>query len=213
VVKRWQPGDVILMEEFVSRSKPPQLISVRPQVVVEDKPEYLAIVSMPGTTWMTRDEPGRTSMPVEERIELYIREELTHDWYERTGRGAVLTLHAPQVAHCVRLLWDSEWRLQFWYVNLEEPYLRTERGIEVTDHTLDVVAMPDFSWSWKDEPEFEALTKAAKIPLDKAHAIRSEGERVIKGIEERAWPFGEPWPEWRPDSAWPVPRIADYWTP
>jgi hypothetical protein len=206
------PGQVILMEEFVSRSKPPQLISVRPQVVVEDKPEYLAIVPMPGTTWMTRDEPGRTSMPVEERIELYIKEELTHEWYERTGRGATLTLHQPNAAHCVRLFWDAGWVFRFWYVNLEEAYVRTAHGIQVTDHTLDVVVLPDFQWSWKDEPEFEALTKAAKIPLDKAHAIRSEGERVIKGIEARAWPFDEPWPEWRPDPAWPVPKIADYWT-
>jgi hypothetical protein len=201
------------MEEFISRAKPPQLISVRPQVVVNDTAEYLAIASMPGATWMTRDEPGRTSMPVEERIELYLREELTHDWYERTGRGTVLTLHRPGRAHCTRLFWDDEWVFRFWYVNLEEPYARTERGIQVTDHTLDVVALPDLQWSWKDEPEFEALTEAGKIQLEKAQAIRAEGERVVRDLEARAWPFNEPWPEWRPDPAWPVPRIADYWTP
>jgi uncharacterized protein len=165
--KQWRPGDVILMEEFISRSKPPQLISVRPQVVVEDNVQYLAIVSMPGTTWMTRDEPGRTSMPVEERIELYIKEELTHDWYERTGRGTVLTLHEPDAAHCVRLFWDDGWVFRFWYVNLEEPYVRKAHGIQVTDQTLDVVVLPDFQWSWKDEAEFEALTEAGKIPLER----------------------------------------------
>jgi hypothetical protein len=211
--KRWQRGDVILMEEFLARSKAPQLINVRPQLVVEDGPECLAIVSMPGMTWMTRDVPGRTVMTVDERIALYMKEELAHDWYERTGRGAVLTLHPPAAAHCIRLFWDAEWRLRFWYINLEDPYVRTDRGIQVNDHTLDVVVTPGLDWSWKDEPEFEALTSAGKIPAEKARAIRAEGERVIRRVEAREWPFSEPWPDWRPDASWAAPQIRDHWSP
>ncbi|HEY7467161.1 MAG TPA: DUF402 domain-containing protein [Dehalococcoidia bacterium] len=211
--KRWRRGEVILMEEFLARSKAPRLINVRPQVVVEDEPECLAIVSMPGMTWMTRDVPGRTAMTVDDRIELYMKEELNHDWYERTGHGAVLTLHPQEAAHCIRLFWDAEWRLRFWYVNLEDPYVRTDRGIQVNDHTLDVVVTPGLDWAWKDEPEFEALTSAGKIPVEKARAIRAEGERVIRRVEAREWPFNEPWPDWRPDASWAAPQIRDHWSP
>jgi uncharacterized protein DUF402 len=208
----WRPGDVILMEEFLARARLPQLISVRTQVVVQDSQQFLAIASLPGATWMTRDEPGRNAMTIEERIALYLKEELPHAWYERTIVAPTLTLHLPGEAYSIRLFWQSDWQLRFWYVNLEEPYTRTDRGIQVTDHTLDLVITPDFQWSWKDEPEFDALTKAGKIPVAKARAIRSAGEQAIRRLEARQWPFNEPWPDWRPDPSWVAPKIADYWT-
>jgi hypothetical protein len=211
--KRWRPGEVILMEEYLARSKAPQLINVRPQVVIKDDEQALVIATLAGTTWCTRDVPGRNAMPVAERIELYMKEELNHDWYERVYTGHVLTIHPPRVSHSIRLFWNPDWVLRFWYVNLEDPYVRTERGIQVNDHTLDVLITPDLAWSWKDEPEFEALTAAGKIPAEKAQAVRAEGERVIQRLEAREWPFNEPWQDWRPDPAWPAPYVADYWTP
>ena len=209
----WGPGDVILMEEFLSRAKPPQLINVRTQVVVQDSAEFLVLASLPGATWMTRDEPGRTNMTLEERITLYLKEELNLAWYERSIHAPTLTLHPPAEAYSIRLFWQPDWRLWYWYVNLEEPYRRTDRGIQVTDHTLDVLITPNFQWSWKDEPEFDALRKADKIPEEKAQAIRAAGERAIRRLEAREWPFNEPWPDWRPDPSWAAPKIADYWTP
>ena len=45
-----------------------------------------------------------------------------------------------------------------WYVNFQEPYRRTERGIETMDLALDIIAEPDrSSWRWKDEDEFALL--------------------------------------------------------
>jgi hypothetical protein len=210
--KRWHPGEVILMEMYLARSKAPQLINVLPQVVVKDEEQALVIASLPGMTWMTRDVPGRNSMPVAERIELYMKEELNNAWYERSAQRAVLTIHPPDVSHSIRLFWDSAWRLLSWYVNLEDPYVRTERGIQVNDHTLDVIITPDLAWSWKDEAEFEALTLAGKIPTEKALAIRAEGDRVIRSLERRQWPFNEPWPDWRPEPSWVAPQISKYWT-
>jgi hypothetical protein len=118
---------------------------------------------------------------MQRRIELYLEEVLYHDWYERSGRGATLTLHPPGVAHCIRLFWDAEWRFLTWYVNLEDPYTRTERGIQTNDHTLDVVITPDMEWSWKDEPEFEALVAAGRIGREtKVYgAIRATGGLVL----------------------------------
>jgi hypothetical protein len=210
-IHRWRPGEVILMEQYLSRTRH-QLIDVRPQVVVHDAEDYLAVLSQPGMNFMTRDVPGRNQLSVEERIDLYIKEELNHEWYERKPSGrAVLTIYPPDAAHSIRIFWAEGWQFRMWYVNLEDPYKRTPRGIEVDDHTLDIVANRNLEWSWKDEPEFEALVSAGKIPPDKAREIRAEGERVIQQIENREWPFNEPWPDWRPDPVWPVPQIADYW--
>jgi predicted RNA-binding protein associated with RNAse of E/G family len=211
--KRWLPGDVILMEEYLDRTPPPQLINVRPQVVVEDRLEYLAIASLPGGTWMTRDVPGRTAMSVQEQIALYLKEELNHEWYVRVNAAATLTLHPPGVSYSIRLFWDANWNLRNWYVNFEDAYKRTATGIAVNDHTLDIVVTPDFVWSWKDEPEFVALVEAGRISSEKAKMIRTEGDQAIARIEAREWPFNEPWPEWRPDPHWHVPRITDYWHP
>ena len=210
---RWRAGEIVLMREYLGRATAPQLIHVRPQVVVHDGPDYLALLSQPGASFMTRDVPGRTALSVEERIQLYIREELVHDWYERRGRGAVLTLLREGDAHSIRVFWEADWQFRTWYVNLEDPYVRTARAVGVNDHTLDIVAGADLRWAWKDEPEFEALIAAGKIQPEKARRIRDEGLRVIQRIETREWPFNEPWPEWRPDPSWPVPKREDYWSP
>ncbi|MPZ50878.1 MAG: DUF402 domain-containing protein [Dehalococcoidia bacterium] len=217
--KRWQPGDVILMEELITRYAAPLLINVRPQIVVQDTPDLLAVVSMPGMSFMTRDTRGRNALSVDDRIALYLRTAevgLTDDWYERDGGptpGAVLTLHPSGEHHSIRLFWRHGWDFRMWYVNMEDPYVRTERGIQTNDHTLDVVITPDFQWSWKDEPEFEALTKAGHIPAELARSVRSEGERMIKRVEARQWPFNQPWPDWRPDPSWVAPQIRDSWAP
>lgn len=211
-VRRWRPGDVILMEMFTRHER---LLNVMPQVVVEDGPKCLAILSQPGMTFFTRDEPGRTALPLAERVRIYLDPELRHDWYERTSRleRAVLTLYQPGAAHSVRLFWGAEWQFQCWYVNLEPPYRRTPTGIQVSDRILDIVVSPQFDWSWKDEDEFEALCRAGSFSPAEARAIRDEGEKLARRIEAREWPFNEPWPEWRPEPSWPVPRIADYWEP
>jgi hypothetical protein len=40
-----------------------------------------------------------------------------------------------------------------------------------------------------------------------------EGERVIRRVEAREWPFNEPWPDWRPDPSWAAPQIRDHRSP
>lgn len=210
---RWQPGDVILLREYLGRARAPQLINVLPEIVVHDGPDYLALLSQPGMTFMTRDVPGRNRMSVQERIDLYKREELVHDWYERRVNRSVLSFYVAGASHSIRVFWDAGWRFRHWYVNLEDPFVRTRSAIGVNDHTLDIVADAGLKWSWKDEPEFAALIEAGKIRPEKARMVRDEGLRVIQRIEARAWPFNEPWPEWRPDPSWTVPQIRDYWMP
>jgi hypothetical protein len=210
-MERWLAGDVILMEAITRRGK---LLNVMPQVVVEDNERFLATVSLPGMTFATRDEPGRTSKSLEERLAIYLAPEpTTRDWWERVLHRAVLSIWPAGESHSVRVFWDEDWVLQFWYINIELPYARTSRGIQEFDLYLDVMITPDFAWSWKDEDEFEAMHKAGYFSAEEVAAIRAEGEKVIARLEAREWPFNEPWHEWRPGPSLVAPKIADYWKP
>ena len=206
-MERWRPGEVILMEAFTFHSG---CIWQMPEIVVEDNDRYLAIVSLPGMTFLTRDEPGREQMPLEDRVAMYLEPELPRDWYERTMTNrAVLTLHPHGESHSVRLFFDAAWNFQHWYVNMERPYWRRPGGIRTKDHILDILVTPALEWTWKDADEFALLIEAGSSPTDEATAIRAEGEKVIARLEAREWPFNEPWPEWRPDPSWKAPKIAD----
>jgi len=211
--KRWRRAEVIVVEGGNWRFTPVKLVSVSAEIVVEDGSEYLATFMPLGTPYFTCDEPERTSMPIEERIRLYGEHMPRSAWYERSNRRAVLSLRQHEAAHSIRLFWDEDWRLNIWYVNLEAPYRRTAKGIGVFDHALDILVSPALEWQWKDEEEFEAMCRAGLFSEEEARAIRAEGERVIGRIERHEWPFNDPWPDWRPDPRWPVPKISDYWTP
>lgn len=74
---------------------------------------------------------------------------------------------------------DAPDRLLLW-LNLQMPYERTGIGIESMDLMFDVVAEPDL-----------------------AARVRAEADAVIDRLDQRAAPFDEPWPDWRPDPPGP----------
>ncbi len=209
-MERWQPGDVILAEDVTVRKGP---IMVIPQIVVADTPEYLALATLAGTTCFIRDEPNWRDLSVSERVLLYQEAELHRPWTERGWTRPVLTLLPTGAAHSIRLHFEANWDLRFWYVNLQTPTLRSQTGISSSDHALDIVITPSLAWSWKDEEEFGLLVDAGYFTPEEAAAIRAEGERVITRLEAREWPFNEPWPQWRPDPSWVAPKVSEYWQP
>ena len=99
----------------------------------------------------------------------------------------------------------------FWYVNLQAPVQRTERGIMVQDHVLDIVVQPDMSWSWKDEDEFAELHRRGFFSDEQVSSIRAESERMVQVIERGGPPFCDGWENWRADPEWPVPEIPSDW--
>jgi hypothetical protein len=95
--------------------------------------------------------------------------------------------------------------------NLEEPFRRTPIGFDTNDHTLDIVVTPDLQWSWKDELLLEEQASRGEYSAGLVEAIRGEAALVIATIESRGSPFTDGWEDWRPDSTWPTPRLADTW--
>ena len=96
-----------------------------------------------------------------------------------------------------------------WYVNLEDPLVRTPIGFDYLDRLLDIEIAPDLSrWKWKDEDELEEAVARGILTSQEAHVIRAEGESVIAALDAGHPPFDEPWDRWRPDPCWPTSRIS-----
>jgi hypothetical protein len=119
----------------------------------------------------------------------------------------VLILHPPGAAHSVWWFF-REGAFLGWYVNLEAVLARHPGGIDVVDHHLDVVVDPDRTWRWKDEDDFEAcIDRPGFWTTAEAALIRAEGSRVAARAEAGAFPFDGTWRDFRPDPAWPLPKL------
>ncbi|GAA2394728.1 DUF402 domain-containing protein [Dactylosporangium salmoneum] len=122
----------------------------------------------------------------------------------------VLHLFRPGRAHSVWWMFDEDFRLDRWYVNLEAPPARWSGGVDTSDHALDLVVAADRTWRWKDEDEFEErIGHPSYWTAEQAAGIRAEGERVVADVEAAAFPFDGTWCDFRPDPSWPLPALPD----
>jgi hypothetical protein len=204
----WPPGAVVVQEEHWRQ----KLVTVRPLIVVEDTPNLLALYTPAGAAFQLGrwEAPSRNHLSIEERLRVYMSDE-PPVIEQRTTRYHVLTLNVPGAWHSFKLFWDREWTLLNWYVNLEAPFLRLERGIIHRDLFLDIVVTPAFDWTWKDEDEFEAVCAAGGLNDAERMLVKDEALRMVDRIESRRWPFDTAWPDWRPDPTWPQPLLPSDW--
>ena len=190
---------------MVVRYRRGQISWVRPVTVVVDENARNVLFICAGTP--TKEpvqldgSPIPRSMPYEERFKLALRLG-DGNW----GTHQTLLITPPGRAHSIWLFWTETWDFLGWYVNLQEPQVRTPVGFDTVDQVLDIWVEPDLSWSWKDEDELEAAVRLGRFTPGEAAAIRAEGERVIA-----SWPFPTGCEDWRPDPSWPIPRLPDGW--
>lgn len=102
----------------------------------------------------------------------------------------------------------ADWR---WYVNFQEPFVRTPRGIRATDLVLDVVVGPNRAWRWKDRDDFDALMLNGVLDEEVAARVRADAEQVVVQIENGVFPFDGTWFDFQPDPAWPSPELPPGW--
>ena len=195
-VERWEPGAVL-----VRRSVRDGVVrSGQAMWVVRDTEELIALYLCPGSVGARRKGQrggpgGRMMLPggwtggYEDRV-----------WHS----SHLLVLYRPGDAHSVGLFWrEADWVLDYWYVNLEDPWRRTAVGFDSWDRVLDIVVAADLgSWRWKDEDEFAWAQENGVFTADEAAAIRREGERAAGAIEQRASPYRDGWERWRPPPEW-----------
>jgi uncharacterized protein len=196
-MKRWDPGDPVIVREVWQG----RVWTVRPPIVVRDERELVALYMPDGCPWLR---------PVDESG-FYLRMPGS-DWSLKEERLNIhhLSLTIPHEPHSVILMWEADWKLRCWYINLEEPIRRTTIGFDFMDQTLDIVISPDMTaWRWKDEDEFEEGIKKGLYSREQELPIRAEGERALERLLAREPPFDERWEDWRPEPTWAMPTIGD----
>lgn len=94
-----------------------------------------------------------------------------------------------------------------WYVNLERPHVRNEHTVYTSDHVLDLVIEPDRTIVRKDEDELALAVEQGAFDVTAAAAIEADAAAVEALVADWSSPFCERWEGFRPDPAWPIPRL------
>lgn len=198
-----QPGTPIEVT-FLVGDKP---FLVMPVTVVEDGPGRIMHVLAAGTTYLRRVAADGSALPrviPPDALDMPGSRLVPAQW-DRTHR--LITVQ-PGRGCGVHLKYDARsWAFLGWYVNLQEPLTRTERGFATRDHFLDITVDPDRSWRWKDEDELDLAIDLGRLTRQQADAIRREAASVIPDIEVGRFPFDDSLVDWRPEPSWPIPRL------
>jgi hypothetical protein len=194
----FSPGDTILYRGIHvtdSGAHPPVLADLKPGIVEQDTPDLLAF-------WVPAGTPTKVSRP--------LNPAQPKPWFPGEwelidavwSRWNALFLVQPGAWHATWVWWTPEWDFLGWYVNLQEPLVRTADGVEHRDLQLDIVVKPDRTWRWKDEVDLERSVETGVISPDVAAKTRAEAERVIPLIEAGVHPFTADIAQRRPKPEW-----------
>lgn len=155
--------------------------------------------------WALPDGSDPRRLPIAERFSA----PLTTAVREWQGTGVLrvfLRDHNYQVLH----FWDDH-RFRGWYFNFETPGDWRGPIIESRDWHLDLIVLPDFTATWKDEEEaVGAVDGGHLLPAELAEARRT-GEALLRRPEEWLEAVGD-WREFVPHERWNRLRLPDDWT-
>jgi hypothetical protein len=184
----WSSGDAIALREIWKG----RVWKARACRVVRDDPELIAL-------WLPQGAP--TKIPPGSGIP---RDEWTLE--DGRFRASALRLARPGEHHSILLFFGDNGAFRSWYVNVERPLRRSPVGFDYLDLELDVRIDADGGWHLEDEDELEEAVSLGVLTVEDAAEVRAEAQRVID-----AWPFPTGFEEWRPDPAWPLPRLPAGW--
>ena len=169
--------------------------------VVEDSDDLLAVYLAEGSTLAFPEWPY-------ERWHHPWRTAGHTAWY---GHGKLM-LHRPGDAYSVDLFWKGPDReFSGWYINLQDPIRRHERGFDTLDDELDFWLPASGTWSVKDDELFEQRVREGRYSEDQAVAIRATGSQVADMLSTgRTW-WDESWAHWTPSAHWHALDLPEGW--
>lgn len=182
-------------------------------LVVQDDGDFVVTWMPQGTKWMIPVTPS-TRPKSDDRGERIAELMLRKDWLFGEGEWVISTLWLMKKKwpFAVWVSWlETGERFGGWYVNIQEPFRRTQDKLVTMDLALDVVITADRIWRWKDEAELETLRLLGAIDGEKARTIRAAGEMAIQMMEANVPPFSEPWELWKPHPEWITPQLPEGW--
>jgi protein associated with RNAse G/E len=205
---RLRPGQTVMLQE-VWRDR---LWAARPLTVVDDSAERLVLWCPLGTVRKIPAPPPERSRPATraEHVTIALK---NCDWVFADHRWDVSTLWLiePEAWHATWVSFHPDGRHLGWYVNFQEPFRRTSRGIEAMDLMLDIVADADRNWRWKDQDEFDLVVAEGLYTDATIAAVRREADSVVRQIEAGEEPFDETWLSWKPPAEWEIPVLPAGW--
>jgi uncharacterized protein DUF402 len=196
----WREGDTFLVRYESADGK---LRGARPTRIVGKRNGYLATWLPAGTPVVQpilADGRGLRECTLEERFALPRASRL-----EVWRPAGILMLIPLDQAHSVWVFPRG------WYVNLERKHEWHARGCDTRDQVLDLWCERPGEWRWIDEDELEQAVAYGVVSPSHADEIRAEGERVAGMIERWEPPFSDGWETWKPDPAWPLPKLPPDW--
>jgi predicted RNA-binding protein associated with RNAse of E/G family len=116
-------------------------------------------------------------------------------------RAPAVRLHPVGRSYSVIRTWlEAEERFHGWYVNLEQPWVRTTVGFDSRDDVLDIIVTDDLrECTLKDEDELDFAVDEGKLTPGDTRSIRATSDSAIKDVTSRRWPFVESaWQALRP---------------
>jgi hypothetical protein len=205
----WRPGQLVVLHEVWNDS----VWAARPMTVVRDEGDFVALWFPKGTRWKAPTTPPTRGREATRGDRLATCAALG-DWVfvDAVWEVSTLALMREGDWHALWISWLDDGQQWGWYVNLQQPYRRTELGFETMDLMLDVVVELDRSWWWKDEDELQTFVERGVFDHSLAQRVREEGLRVARRAERNEPPFNEPWHDWRPPSSWSIPKLPPHWS-
>ena len=109
------------------------------------------------------------------------------------GHPPTVRLHPVGKSYSVIRTWvQADQEFKGWYVNLEQPWTRTEIGFDSRDDVLDVVVADDLNGcTLKDEDELDFAVESCSLTVQEEASIRRAASGAIEDVERGQWPFDE----------------------
>jgi hypothetical protein len=208
----WAPGDVVVRREVLGLGPADQCLNADhewmgkawmavPVFVVEDSDEALITYIAPGAEFGFPEGVWPSPNGV-------------HPWSGRhgwVGHGALM-VQRPGDHHAVWHFWSGPDReFACWYINLQTSFVRTSVGYDTQDLELDIVVLPDGSWSLKDLDVLPERVAEGRFSPQLVEWIVSLGHDLTAELEAgRRW-WDDRWVDWRPEAGWDRPSLPAQW--
>jgi predicted RNA-binding protein associated with RNAse of E/G family len=198
----FNPGQIVLVREIWQR----KVWTARPMILIQDTVELIALYWFPGTLWKrARNKQGGDVAVIDCKAGNW---ELYDSILEG---GGTLRLSIPGANYSILVFRNEDGTLNRWYINLENPLIRTNRGFDYLDQFLDIIVKPDLkTWHWKDEDEFQEAQDLGLISPREAKTYLDEGLKALKLLQSGKSVFNG-WEQWKPDPSWKIPVLPEGW--
>lgn len=200
---RWKRGDRI---NWIYREPAaPETVDLRPVTVVADDDRHLAVWLAPGTRMLypvlgNGQEIRSLSGP--EQFSGHLAQAV------RTWKGeGVLAVFQPDTMYSVWFFESDSGLRDSYYVNIENPPLRSEAGVESRDLVLDLLVDADGTFQYKDQDELEFALEAGLFDQDMVSTIRAAALDAIEVINRWGFPFNAGYETFVPSPDWGVPQL------